>query len=149
MGGINDLGAIRERLNWTQQRMADALDIGLRTYVEAEASDRPRKAYVLAAQYLASLDPSYGFDCAVPMSDGADEDRAQATAAMYTARAALGIALRYSSNPEEGFNLSAFLWDESCAQEMSLVARRGAYLAGEVVHSLTKEEADDRAGKAT
>jgi len=139
MAGINDLGAIRERLNWTQQRMADALDIGLRTYVDAEASDKPRKAYLLAAQYLASLDPNYSFDCALPMKDSKDEERAQTAAALYVAKAALEIVLSDPSNIDKGFGRSAYLYDESCAADVDLISRRGAYLAGEIVHTLAIE----------
>ena len=144
MGSMNDLSAIRERLGWTQQQMAASLDIGLRTYVDAESSDQPRKAYILAAKYLASQDPAYGFDSAVVMPDPAAEARSQTCAAMYVARAALEVALRCSTNPTEGFNLSAFLWDESNAADVEPVARRGAFLAGEVVHAMAKEENDQR-----
>ena len=146
MGGINDLGAIRERLGWTQHKMADALDIGLRTYVEAEGSDRPKKAYVLAAQYLASQEPGYDFDPGVPMSSPTDEAAAHTSAAMYVASIALYVALKNDPDSKEGFNRSAYLFDECNAEDVDLISRRGAYLAAQVVHQEAIETEKARPG---
>jgi len=52
----NPLAAIRERLRLTQAQMAQQLEISVRAYQEQEASDTPRRAYILAARHLSEGD---------------------------------------------------------------------------------------------
>lgn len=88
----NPLAATRRRLGWTQQQMANELDIGLRTYNEQELSAEPRRAYVLAARCLEAERPIKDADPAEPLLDPMEELRAQADAAYSYAAVALDLA---------------------------------------------------------
>ncbi len=63
---------------------------------------------------------------------------------MYVAKIALYVALKNDPNPKEGFSRSAYLWDESSAPEVSMISRRGAFLAGQVVHQEAVDTSEAR-----
>lgn len=91
MSTTNPLKSIRESLGWTQQQMADELDISVRTYVDQESVLEPKRVYVLAAQQLRARTQAVGPDKPLPFDE---ETRAQASAALHYAQALFGAVHR-------------------------------------------------------
>lgn len=133
----NKLKQVRASLGWTQQQMADELDISVRAYIEQENSEEPKRAYVLAAQQVRG--GQVKFNPGAPLPHLADETQAQAWAAMHYARTlfkavdTLGSHLKVDLRLAEAADQLQKFAAEPVESAQDQIARRAYWIAGEAL----------------